>query len=380
MPTPSPRCGNGLVDPGETCDTAIPAGAPGACPPPNCDDHVPCTKDMPSGSGCTAKCEHGVDQEIRERPARRRVLPGGRPLQPHGRHGRPGHGLLADVRRRRRGSERDLRHRHPARDGRRLPDRLSPRRRLRRRQAGVRQHLLGGVCPLPDRRADRQAAGRLLPTRRHQRRRQRLRRGVRQRRDRRERDVRRRHPARCHRAPARRAAPTTSLAPSTTSRTSAASRRASTSRSRPRSPAMAAACREATRRRTPTARPFAATASSNAARPATPRRHARRPARRHRPVRPVGLAVCGGSWSAVRMTVRPAAWSGRSRPAARPTSVARPAAPRTATAIARRCAAMASSSSLAARNVTSPSSARSRTIPAAARRRARIPTRAPRIA
>ena len=67
IPTPSPRCGNGRVDPGETCDTAIPAGAPGACPPPDCDDHVPCTKDTHSGSDCTAKCEHGDKQEIRDR-------------------------------------------------------------------------------------------------------------------------------------------------------------------------------------------------------------------------------------------------------------------------------------------------------------------------
>jgi len=63
-PTPSPPCGNGRVDPGETCDTAIPAGAPGACPPPDCDDHVPCTKDTPSGSDCTATCLHGDDQDI----------------------------------------------------------------------------------------------------------------------------------------------------------------------------------------------------------------------------------------------------------------------------------------------------------------------------
>jgi hypothetical protein len=64
IPTPSPRCGNGRVDPGETCDTEIPAGAPGACPAPDCDDHVPCTKDTPTGSDCTAKCEHGSDEEI----------------------------------------------------------------------------------------------------------------------------------------------------------------------------------------------------------------------------------------------------------------------------------------------------------------------------
>ena len=98
---------------------------------------------------------HG-EVRARRRPgdpgaAARRVLPGGHQLRRRGQ--RHGHGLLADVRRRRRGSGRDLRHRHPARHGRRLPDRLPPRRRLRTRQAGVRQHLLGRVCPLPDRRA-----------------------------------------------------------------------------------------------------------------------------------------------------------------------------------------------------------------------------------
>jgi hypothetical protein len=56
-PPPSPRCGNGRVDPGETCDTAIAAGAPGACPA-TCDDNVPCTDDMPVGSGCELECQH----------------------------------------------------------------------------------------------------------------------------------------------------------------------------------------------------------------------------------------------------------------------------------------------------------------------------------
>jgi hypothetical protein len=51
-------CGNGHVDPGETCDTAIARGQPGACPPATCDDLLACTHDQHSGSGCTATCDH----------------------------------------------------------------------------------------------------------------------------------------------------------------------------------------------------------------------------------------------------------------------------------------------------------------------------------
>jgi hypothetical protein len=54
----SPRCGNGRVDPGETCDVAIAPGDPGACPPADCDDGVACTADVPAGSGCTLSCTH----------------------------------------------------------------------------------------------------------------------------------------------------------------------------------------------------------------------------------------------------------------------------------------------------------------------------------
>jgi hypothetical protein len=56
-PNENPRCGNGRVDPGETCDTAIAAGYPGACPR-SCDDHVACTRDIQSGSDCTMACAH----------------------------------------------------------------------------------------------------------------------------------------------------------------------------------------------------------------------------------------------------------------------------------------------------------------------------------
>jgi hypothetical protein len=54
----SPRCGNGVVDPGETCDSAIARGDPGACPPADCDDGVACTRDTRTGADCTATCAH----------------------------------------------------------------------------------------------------------------------------------------------------------------------------------------------------------------------------------------------------------------------------------------------------------------------------------
>ena len=60
----SPRCGNGRVDPGETCDIAIRAGDPGACPPSSCDDGVACTNDIPIGSACTASCAHPPNTDI----------------------------------------------------------------------------------------------------------------------------------------------------------------------------------------------------------------------------------------------------------------------------------------------------------------------------
>ncbi|HEY6476005.1 MAG TPA: hypothetical protein VI456_05445, partial [Polyangia bacterium] len=55
---PSPRCGNGRVDPGEACDIAIAPGDPGACPPANCDDGVACTTDTANGGGCQLSCTH----------------------------------------------------------------------------------------------------------------------------------------------------------------------------------------------------------------------------------------------------------------------------------------------------------------------------------
>jgi MYXO-CTERM domain-containing protein len=48
-------CGNGVVDPGEKCDTGIPSGVAGGCPT-TCDDGNPCTQDVLNGNGCDAFC------------------------------------------------------------------------------------------------------------------------------------------------------------------------------------------------------------------------------------------------------------------------------------------------------------------------------------
>jgi hypothetical protein len=69
-----PRCGNGRIDVDETCDTAIAAGAPGACPPADCDDGIPCTTDKPMGAACRAACAH---EEIRARTAGDKCCPAG---------------------------------------------------------------------------------------------------------------------------------------------------------------------------------------------------------------------------------------------------------------------------------------------------------------
>ena len=103
-PTPSPRCGNGRVDPGETCDTAIAPGDPGACPPslrrprPLHDATRPPAATAPSSAAARGDPRRGC---------RRRLLPGRR--QP--RRQQSGQRLLADLRQRRRRSGRDLRHR-----------------------------------------------------------------------------------------------------------------------------------------------------------------------------------------------------------------------------------------------------------------------------
>jgi hypothetical protein len=48
-------CGNGVLDPGERCDVAIPVGAPGACPD-TCDDDDPCTTHLLTGVACHSHC------------------------------------------------------------------------------------------------------------------------------------------------------------------------------------------------------------------------------------------------------------------------------------------------------------------------------------
>jgi hypothetical protein len=52
-------CGNGVLEAGETCDTAIATGA-GACPM-TCDDMQSCTTDtLANGGTCTASCAHAA--------------------------------------------------------------------------------------------------------------------------------------------------------------------------------------------------------------------------------------------------------------------------------------------------------------------------------
>jgi hypothetical protein len=57
-PDCSGSCGNGVVEAGESCDTAIAAGTPGACPTA-CKDNLPCTADQLVSRGtCQARCDH----------------------------------------------------------------------------------------------------------------------------------------------------------------------------------------------------------------------------------------------------------------------------------------------------------------------------------
>jgi cysteine-rich repeat protein len=54
----TPSCGNGVVGGGETCDIAIAAGSPGACPT-SCADANACTTDLlVAGGTCTAACSN----------------------------------------------------------------------------------------------------------------------------------------------------------------------------------------------------------------------------------------------------------------------------------------------------------------------------------
>ncbi len=54
-------CGNGVLEPGEECDTRIPADEYGGCPvvPEDCDDQLSCTLDVVlNPGGCNATCDH----------------------------------------------------------------------------------------------------------------------------------------------------------------------------------------------------------------------------------------------------------------------------------------------------------------------------------
>jgi hypothetical protein len=53
-----PACGNGVVDPGETCDPGAGSATPCPVSASDCDDHNSCTTDSLSGSGCQATCTH----------------------------------------------------------------------------------------------------------------------------------------------------------------------------------------------------------------------------------------------------------------------------------------------------------------------------------
>ena len=55
-------CGNGVLEPGEQCDTTIAAGRPGACPTAaTCNDMVACTADAVLSAGtCAAACTHSA--------------------------------------------------------------------------------------------------------------------------------------------------------------------------------------------------------------------------------------------------------------------------------------------------------------------------------
>jgi hypothetical protein len=53
-------CGNGVLEPGELCDTAITSGAGKCQTDADCVDGNPCTSDYAAGAGCLKKCGHGT--------------------------------------------------------------------------------------------------------------------------------------------------------------------------------------------------------------------------------------------------------------------------------------------------------------------------------
>jgi hypothetical protein len=55
----TPCCGNGIVESNETCDTAIPSGSAGSCADITCNDGSACTIDTAVGTGtCNKLCTH----------------------------------------------------------------------------------------------------------------------------------------------------------------------------------------------------------------------------------------------------------------------------------------------------------------------------------
>ena len=62
----SPGCGNGVLDQGEKCDTAIATGQAGACPA-SCDDGNACTTDTLLNAGtCNAQCQSAAIQQCKD--------------------------------------------------------------------------------------------------------------------------------------------------------------------------------------------------------------------------------------------------------------------------------------------------------------------------
>lgn len=54
----SAACGNGVLENGELCDTALPVGAGGCPTEASCDDGNACTHDVLKGTNCALSCEH----------------------------------------------------------------------------------------------------------------------------------------------------------------------------------------------------------------------------------------------------------------------------------------------------------------------------------
>ena len=138
-PDCSATCGNGSVEANETCDLAIAAGQPGACPGEGgCSDGDPCTQDvLLSARTCAATC---VFHPILAPAAGDRLLPARRNQRHRSR-------LPVGVREPAQGSRRDLRPGRPRGDARGLPHRLPGHRPLHHRRAGGNG--LPGPVPAP---------------------------------------------------------------------------------------------------------------------------------------------------------------------------------------------------------------------------------------